>query len=424
MFIVKENGKQLAFLYKRNVMEREVLNFSNSYQLLHWNGAFWLLKKGDRNVTLALYNGSLRILKRFTNGTQCNNNIFIDWNGKEYLIQFIQGPLRCGLGSEGREQSELYILRGGKLYYLARFEGTAQMDWLQNRWFIIGNGTLYAAENHILRRLGNIRGRTSLVIENGRIWVLSAERLFNVSGLKYRITAYRVETDHLKSVFSENVDGIVSMPQRWKGTPLFVLKNDGYYQLMVLNETAKSFFDVRICKGDYLHVIPNGLALCGHLSRKKAGENEWSVFRIEGNIIKKTAVFRNREWPYIYDKDEIRGFPALNVKNGTFIIISGFAFNTSMAVNLITGERIALPEEIKGRTYKIVQYTNGWVLFTEDKAYLMNNTRFIEITLKERNNTSHISLSGSKRYIQSKWLYALILFVAMLVLILQRRLRR
>ncbi len=272
MFIVNENGTRWAFLYNGKGTKREILNFSESYQPIHWNGAFWLLKSGRRNVTLALYNGSLRILKRFKNGTLCNDNLFVEWNGKEYLIQFIQGPSRCGLGAGGEEHSKLYILRDGKLYHLAEFDGSVPAYWIHNRWFIIGNGTLYTVKNYTLRKIGNVRGRVSPIVGKERMWLLTVGRLFNASSLEYRITVYRIKPDYLKKVFSEKVDGIVEIPQYWIGNPVFVLKENGYYRLMVFNETSKHFFGIRICKGDYLRAVPDGneiLALCGRLNREK-----------------------------------------------------------------------------------------------------------------------------------------------------------
>ncbi len=135
--------------------------------------------------------------------------------------------------------------------------------------------------------------------------------------------------------------------------------------------------------------------------------------------MKKVTVLRNREWPYIYYSDKVRGFPALNVKNGTFLIVSGFAFNMSTVVNLSTGKTIVLPEGIRGKAYRIVQYNNGWMLFTKDEVYLMNNTRFVRIVLN--GNVE----SGSRNPMQDKEVYvSLLLFAVVLVFVLQWRLRK
>jgi len=422
IFTVEENGSRLAFLYDNRNIKRKILDFNTSYQPVHWNGAFWLLKKGNINVTLAIWNGSLRILKQFKNGTLCNNNVFVKWNGNEYLIQFIQGPSRCGLGVGGREHSKLYILRKERLYPLAGFDGTASVNWLKNRWFIIGNGTLYAIENCTLQKIGNVRGQASLVAGKEGIWMLTAERLFNASNLEYMITVYRIETSHLENVFSEEVDGIVEIPKHWRGSPVFVLKKNGYYHLMVFNETFKRFFDIRVCKGDYFHIIPHEksvLALCGCLDGK-IGNRVWSVFRVERNIPKNVAVFKNKEWPYIYDRYEVWGFPALNVRNGAFLVVSGFAFNATTVMNLLTGKKIMLPKEIREKNYKIIPYRDSWMVFTEDRIYLMDNTRFVKIVLKE-----HVLSSSSENPVTSEKMYILLfLFAVVLVFILQWQVRK
>ncbi|WP_456396516.1 hypothetical protein [Thermococcus sp.] len=425
MFIVEENGSRMAFLYNGSIAEREFLNFGGSYHPLHWNGDFWILKRGNRNVTLALYNGSLKILAEFKNGTLCNDNLFLSWNGEKYMVQFIQGPSRCGLGTGGMERSELYLIRGGRLYYLAEFDGSVSVYWFQNRWFIIGDGgILYTVEEHSLRKIGDVTGRASFVSDGKKLWVLTAERIFNASGLEYRITVYSLKASHLERIFSKKVDGIVGIPQYWKGNPAFILQKNGYYWLMVFNKTSGDFSGIRICKGDYLHIIPNGnsiLAICGRLSREKAAKNRWYIFRIAGRVLRNVTVMRSREWPYIYEKDAILGFPALGVENGTFLIVSGFAFNTSTVVNLLTGKQVVLPGDIRGKNYRIVPYRNGWILFTSAEAYLMNNTGFVKIVLERHEN---VELASKNSPQDKKMFVPFVLFAVVLVFILQWRLRK
>ncbi|ADC68899.1 conserved hypothetical protein [Methanocaldococcus sp. FS406-22] len=394
-FVVMNESSNVLYLvfYNGSSFRAEKLNISEEYHIVHWNGNSWLLQKGERGtVGLYIYNGTLEHVKTFKNGSLCtDNDLQIRWNGKEYLITFL------GKGREDLSTGECifrfknYLLSGDRLIPL---NATGSGMWVPglNAWLV---GESLVDENG--RVIGKYNFSKTGVYSVG-LAVDGNKTLVVVSSDGGWIRVFALENSSLILVYSKKLGkwelgNDPRPPNIWTGKPILIGYESGdtlVPTLWLFNGTdfmkiktefkTSTSLDPIFCsdQGYILASTPVNVT-------KRGGLLHLELYTFKDSSLSKVSSLEVK-WGYVrvINAAEFWGFPVPEIERGEILVVSNgdyiFLFNSSHAVNLLSGMVFKLPEPLHDGRYWVAPYCGGWIVFNEEKVYFFKNGRFRDIT--------------------------------------------
>ncbi|WP_457751864.1 hypothetical protein [Thermococcus sp.] len=374
------------------------LGFGLAYSPAHWNGRYWLLQKGLGPVVgLYIYNGSLKHVKTFVNGSVCAyNDLRIQWNGREYLLTFLKSSPRDNPATgECYYPTERYLLLKDKLIPL-NVSGT--MTWVPplGEWIAMGEKIALINETGggvVLNvPIPGLYG-SEIAYNGSKVWLV----LYWADGNLTHVEVYRLERNVARSVYHGDVNGRVGGPvvtlgnwprkPAWNGNPILI-QSTGLLNDTVLIFNGSGFSSVGMFN-DCSELTPMSVGgrvfvLCTVVGgdRRSTG---MKLFAIEDGRAELLRSFTTRGYPYRYRVEDFLGFPAFEERNDSSLVLyingSILLFNSTTAMNLLTGEKSPLPASLNGRSYRVSYCCGGWILFTKSEAYTLKGGKFAELKL-------------------------------------------
>ncbi|NJE61733.1 hypothetical protein [Thermococcus sp. 21S7] len=403
------NNQLMELAYKDGRFTRmRPLNFSlRTYSPVHWNGEYWLLQKGlGPVVELYIYNGSLKHVKTFVNGTICAyNDLRIWWNGEEYLLTFLKSsPNDNPATGECYYPTDMYLLLNDKLIPL-NVSGT--MTWVPpiKEWFATGVDWF---EGDKMEKIALINETGGVVFLNVTLQGLyGSEIAYNGStawlvldwaeGNLTHIEVYLLGRNVARRVHHEDANGSIGIPiatwgnwpqkLAWNGNPILIqstgILND---TVLIFNGTGFSRVGTFNDCSELTPVSVDGRVFI--LCMMAGGERRvtmMKLFAIKGGKKELVRTFRTSGYPYRYGVKDFLGFPAFKENNHSSLILytsdTIMLFNSTHAMNLLTGERTPLPAGLRGRNYNVTYCSGEWLLFTKSEVYTLKDGKFAELKL-------------------------------------------
>lgn len=398
------NNQLMELVYKDGrFVEMRPLNFDLAYSPVHWNGRYWLLQKGVvGRVELYIYNSSLKHIITFEHGSICaGNDLRIRWNGKEYLLTFLKGsPNDNPATGECYYPTEMYLLLNDRLIPL---NVSGDMGWIATlrEWIAIGEKIALINEtggvvflNVPTPHLNATRPRVyngGIAYNGNRTWLLLTWGwdYENVSHVKI----YLLGKDTVRKVYSEEVPGITCPGAMiWNGIPLFIqsVTLPGYSGL---NITVLAFNGTELSRvgtfNECSQLTPISLGGRAFILCTAVGGGRrltiMKLFSITGGRTELLRTFTTSGYPYIYGVGDFLGFPAFEERNDSSLILytndSILLFNSTTVMNLLAGEKIPLPANLKEGNYRVSYCCGEWILFTKSEAYTLKGRKFTELKL-------------------------------------------
>jgi len=403
------NNQLMELVYEDGRFTRVYpLNFSlETYIPVHWNGEYWLLQEGlGPGVGLYIYNGSLKHVATFVNGTICAyNDLRIQWNGEEYLLIFLESsPNDNPATGDCYYPTSTYLLLKDKLIPL-NVSGT--MTWAPpiKEWFATGVDWSEGDRVEKIALINETGGvaflnvtlpglyDTEIAYNGSKAWLVLDWGNRNLT----HIEVYRLGRNVARRVYNEDVNGNVgspistwgNWPQKlaWNGNPILIqptgILNDS---VLLFNGTGFSRVGTFNDCSELTPVSVDGRVFI--LCMMAGGERETSVmklFAIKGGKKEFVRSFTTSGYPYRYGVKDFLGFPAFKENNRSSLILYTsdelMLFNLTHAMNLLTGERTPLPPDLKGRGYNVTYCSGEWILFTRSEAYTLKNGKLTKLKL-------------------------------------------
>jgi len=377
-----------ALIYNGSFVEMYPLNFSLRHTLVHWNGKYWLLQKGERGtVELYIYNGTLKHIKTFKNGSLCvDNDLEIKWNGKEYFLTFIEAsPHDNPNTGECILKFKHYILKDENLIPV-NVSGTPHWVPPLNVW-LVGNSLV--SENGKVTHLNIVNASLyteGIAYNDTHVWLVVA---LNSNPSTY-VTIYELNDLTPIKVYSTKVNGNVYPPETLRGNPILIqrIATPKSSNISVLSFNGSALLKIHSldeCSAIYpVSVGGRIFVLCLLKSKAKSAPNILELFEIKNKKTKFLNTFSTQGHVYVYNVDDFRGFNAFKLwKHSSLIIYTNesiFLFNSTHALNLLTGESIDLPDGLKTMGYYASYRRDEWILFNKNEAYSLKNGKFENLT--------------------------------------------
>jgi len=398
------------------------LNFSwKEFSPVHWNGVYWLLQEGVvGRVGLYIYNSSLKHVITFEHGSICaGNDLRIQWNGEEYLLTFLKGsPNDNPATGECYYLTEMYLLLNDRLIPL---NVSGDMSWIPvlREWIAMGEKISLINEtgskvflNISTPRLNATRPRvynSGIAYNGNKIW-LSLTWGWDYEDVSH-VKIYLLGKGTVREVYSGEVPGITSSGAMiWNGIPLFFqsVTLPGYSGL---NITVLAFNGTELSRvgtfNECSQLTPVSLSGRAFILCMAIGGGRrltiMKLFSITGGRKELLRTFTTSGYPRIYGVEEFQGFSAFEERNDSSLILytndSILLFNSTTVMNLLTGEKIPLPANLKERNYRVSYCCGGWILFTKSESYTLKGGKFAELKLaiphRRETTTENLSSPGS-----------------------------
>ncbi len=423
-----------SIVYNGHSFEAERLNFTLSrYQVRHWNGEYWILQRGERG-TVELYTyreGRLKLIKTFTGGSLCtDNDLEIEWNGREYFLTFIMQGSNDDLNTgECYFISENYLLKGENLIPL-NVSGPATWIPALNAWLVEGSLAYLVDESGKLLDKYNF-SKTGIYLVG--LAINGSKTLITVSADEGWVWVFAIGNSLLvllyNQKFGERELGEGPYPPKvWIGKPVLFdrdPRNDSVSIVWLFNGT--DFIKIHTF-GGYATLYPvTALNRSYILSRSPANRGTrvlLTLFEFENfSLVPLSSLKVRNDYIRVVNTGELKGFPALKVKSGSMLVASGensvFLFNSTDMVDLTSGEDIDLPSALKNHGYKLSFCCGEVVVFNENRAYFFKNGKFSDITPEMLSVLSRNSGSNG-----SSTPFTLITLAVIIVLLVSLRKRR